>query len=109
MSLSNRNCKPCHGGTPKLTSAEIESYSQELKGWTVDQEKKLIKSYKTKDFMRALEKANAIGEIAEDQGHHPDLLVRWGELRVEIWTHAIGGLSESDFILAAKIDQQLSQ
>lgn len=108
MSLSSRKCKPCSGETPRLTSAEIESYSGELKDWKIEAEKKLRKSFKTKDFMSAMEKANAVAEIAEEEGHHPDLLVRWGELGIEIWTHAIDGLSEADFILAAKIDEKLA-
>ncbi len=104
MSLADKTCIPCSGGTAKLTDQEIKTLSAELSGWTV-QDEKLLKSIKTKDFAKALEAANSIGALAEEQGHHPDLLVRWGELKIELSTHAIGGLSEADFILAAKIDK----
>jgi 4a-hydroxytetrahydrobiopterin dehydratase len=108
-SLADRKCEACHGGTPKLTPEQIQELQKQLNDWLVtESNKKLEKSIKTKDFQQALEKANIIGRIAESEGHHPDLLVRWGELRIELWTHAIDGLSEADFILAAKIDRALS-
>lgn len=78
----------------------------ELQGWSVEaDDKHLKKSIKTRDFLESLDLANKIGVVAEEQGHHPDLLVRWGELNIELWTHKIDGLSEADFILAAKIDR----
>jgi 4a-hydroxytetrahydrobiopterin dehydratase len=108
-SLADRRCEACHGGTPKLSSQQIEELQKQLDNWLVSEgDKKLEKSIKTKDFQQALEKANIIGRIAESEGHHPDLLVRWGELRILLWTHAIDGLSEADFILAAKIDRALN-
>jgi 4a-hydroxytetrahydrobiopterin dehydratase len=76
----------------------------ELHGWSVMNDHHLIKTIKTKNFKRALEFANKIGALAEEEGHHPDLLVRWGELKVELWTHKVDGLTEADFVLAAKID-----
>jgi 4a-hydroxytetrahydrobiopterin dehydratase len=105
MSLADKKCVPCDGGTPKLTGAQIKSLSSELSDWQVDNDTKLQRKIKTKDFMASLNMANKIGEIAEEQGHHPDLTVRWGELGIELWTHAVDGLTESDFILAAKIDR----
>lgn len=103
--LSEKSCAPCRGGVPPLTAEEIEPLLEELKNWEVKDEKRLLKEYKFDDFNSALKLANKIGDIAEQEGHHPDLLVRWGELKIELWTHRIDGLTESDFILAAKIDK----
>ena len=105
MSLSEKTCVPCRGGVPPLTKAEYEPMLAELKGWEVQDDNRLLKSYKFDNFQKSLDLANKIGEIAEKEGHHPDLLVRWGELKIDLWTHAVGGLTESDFILAAKIDK----
>lgn len=107
MSLADKQCEPCHGGIPALSSAQIQPFLKELKDWNVTDDQRLHKSIKTKNFQQALDLANRIGAVAEEQGHHPDLLVRWGELRIELWTHAVGGLTEADFILAAKIDRLL--
>ena len=104
MSLADKTCEPCRGGTPPLTAQQVEPLLRELKDWKVEGGKKLIKQVKTENFMESLNKANEIGKIAEEQGHHPDLLVAWGNLRIDLWTHKIDGLSEADFILAAKID-----
>lgn len=103
--LAEKTCVPCRGGVPPLTAEEIEPLFQELKNWEVKDDNRLLKVYKFGDFKSALKLANKIGEIAEQEGHHPDLLVRWGELKIELWTHKIDGLTESDFILAAKIDK----
>ncbi|MBX9772309.1 MAG: 4a-hydroxytetrahydrobiopterin dehydratase [Candidatus Obscuribacterales bacterium] len=105
MSLSQKSCVPCRGGVPPLTRKEFEPLMAELKDWQVIDDRRLKKSYKLQNFAQALDLANKIGAIAEEQGHHPDLLVRWGELAIDLWTHKIDGLTESDFILAAKIDQ----
>jgi 4a-hydroxytetrahydrobiopterin dehydratase len=105
VSLSEKTCVPCRGGVPPLTAEEIEPLFQELNNWEVKDNHKLLKSYKFDDFKSALKLANKMGEIAEQEGHHPDLLVRWGELKIELWTHKVDGLTESDFILAAKIDK----
>lgn len=105
MSLADKSCVPCRGGIPPLTKSEYEPLLAQLKGWSVEGDRKLLKTIKTKDFKEALDLANKFGEIAEEQQHHPDLLVRWGELKIELWTHKIDGLSEADFILAAKLDQ----
>lgn len=105
MSLAEKTCVPCRGGVPPLTRLEFEPMLAQLKDWQVEDDRKLIKSFKLTNFRQALDLANKVGEIAEQQGHHPDLLVRWGELRIELWTHKVNGLTESDFILAAKIDR----
>jgi 4a-hydroxytetrahydrobiopterin dehydratase len=109
MHLSQKTCLPCRGGVPPLTEQEYKPLLAELSHWQVDSGKKLRKTVSLKDFQASLDLANAIGRIAEEQGHHPDLLVRWGELGIELWTHKIDGLTESDFILAAKIDQLIAQ
>ena len=108
VALADKTCEPCHGGTKRLSAEEEKSLLAELSGWQLDdKEKKLRKSVKTDDFAQSLNLANRIGELADKLDHHPALLVRWGELGISIWTHAIDGLSEADFILAAKIDRLL--
>ena len=103
--LAERRCVPCHGGVPPLGAAEIEKFSGELDNWEVVGQHLLKKTYEFPNFARALALVNRIGEIAEAEGHHPDICFGWGRVEVNIYTHAIDGLSESDFILAAKIDQ----
>ncbi|HNB23141.1 MAG TPA: 4a-hydroxytetrahydrobiopterin dehydratase [Candidatus Melainabacteria bacterium] len=105
MTLTQKKCIPCSGGTPQLTESERESFLKEIEGWQVDEEKKLVKTFSFSDFNGPMELANKCWQVAESEGHHPDLFVAWGKLTVEIWTHAVGGLTESDFILAAKIDE----
>jgi 4a-hydroxytetrahydrobiopterin dehydratase len=83
----------------------IQSFINQLSGWAVENNQKLIKTYKFKNFVEAMEFANAITPVAEEEGHHPDLYIAWGEVRVYLWTHKIDGLTESDFIMAAKIDR----
>lgn len=103
--LADQRCVPCLGGTPPLTPAQVAPLLAQLEGWTVDNNKKLEKSYKFKNFVQAVEFVNAVTQVAEQEGHHPDLYVRWGEVRVYLWTHKIDGLTESDFFMAAKIDR----
>jgi len=89
-----------------LTAEEIKPLLAQLEGWRVEDDKKLIKSYPFKNFVQAMEFAyRAVMPLAEEEGHHPDLYVRWGEARVYLWTHKIDGLTESDFVMAAKIDR----
>jgi len=107
MGLAEKKCNECSGETPKLGASEVEKLLHELTGWTIDSQNRLHKSVKLKDFKQSLALANRIGAIAEDEGHHPDLTVRWAELVITIWTHAVNGLTENDFILAAKIDEAL--
>jgi 4a-hydroxytetrahydrobiopterin dehydratase len=103
-SLADNKCIPCKGGTPPLTREQIEPLKSQLEGWQVEDDKKLIKSYKLKNFVEAVDFVNRITPVAEAENHHPDLYVRWGEVRVYLWTHKIDGLTESDFYMAAKID-----
>jgi 4a-hydroxytetrahydrobiopterin dehydratase len=102
--LADRQCVPCRGGVPPLAGDEIEKLQSQLDGWQVVNEHHLRKEYKLKDFKEAQAFVNRIGDVAEQQGHHPDICYGWGRAEVTIWTHKIDGLTESDFILAAKID-----
>lgn len=107
--LSEKKCVPCQGGVPPLAHKEIEALLQQLGNkWSVNQAGHLNKVYVFDDFMSAMRFANQIADVAEEEAHHPDLIVAWGKCEVEIWTHKINGLTESDFILAAKIDQIVS-
>lgn len=103
--LADRKCVPCLGGMPPLTAEEIAPLLGQLDGWQVEDNKKLIKAFRFKNFVEAVDFVNAIAPVAEAEGHHPDLYVRWGQVRVYLWTHKIDGLTESDFVMAAKIDR----
>jgi len=103
--LAGRECVPCRGGVPPLKGDEIQDLISKLDQWSVVSEHHLTKAYKFRDFKESLAFVNRVGELAEQQGHHPDISFGWGRVEVTIWTHKIDGLTESDFILAAKIDQ----
>jgi len=103
--LKNKSCVPCRGGIPPLGREEIESLLKRLdQGWRAVDDHHLEKTYSFDDFRQALEFTNKVGSIAEAEGHHPDIYLAWGQARLTIWTHKIDGLTESDFILAAKAD-----
>jgi 4a-hydroxytetrahydrobiopterin dehydratase len=103
--LAKRHCEPCEKGTAPLKGKAIERLKQNLgEGWKVVDEHHLEREYSFKDFREALEFTNRVGEIAEAEGHHPDLFLTWGKVGIKLWTHSLGGLSENDFILAAKAD-----
>lgn len=102
--LAAKNCAPCRGGVPPLKGAELRSIAAKVPGWQVVDDHHITKSYKFPDFVSALAFVNKVGALAEEQGHHPDILLTWGRADVTTWTHKINGLTESDFILAAKID-----
>lgn len=104
--LARRDCVPCRGGVPPLESEETSRLLAELDpAWRVVAQHHLHREYRFPDFKTALAFTNHLGEIAERQGHHPDILLGWGKVGVDIWTHKIDGLTESDFILAAKSDE----
>ena len=105
--LLAKKCVPCEGGVPKLTPAEADAQLAKLPGWTiVHQGERIRREWVVKNFMAAVRFFNSVADVAEAEGHHPDLhLVGYRNVAIEIWTHAIGGLSENDFILAAKIDE----
>jgi len=103
--LSEKQCVPCRGGVPPLKGQDLERIARELDGnWQVVDEHHLEKEYPFKNFREALDFTNRVGELAESQNHHPDIYLAWGKVKVTIWTHKIDGLTESDFILAAKIE-----
>jgi 4a-hydroxytetrahydrobiopterin dehydratase len=104
-SLADNKCVSCRGGTPPLTRDQIVPLQEQLQGWLVEADKKLIKFFKFKNWLEAVDFVNRISPVAEAENHHPDLYVRWGEVRVYLWTHKINGLTESDFFMAAKIDR----
>ncbi len=101
--LAGRQCVPCRGGVPPLEGAELDSFAAQLPNWQVANKHHLNRRYETKNFRDALGFVNRISEIAEQQNHHPDINFGWGYVEVSIWTHKINGLTESDFILAAKL------
>jgi 4a-hydroxytetrahydrobiopterin dehydratase len=103
--LANKQCEPCRGGVPPLNPEQTKTLLDELRGgWKIVDNHHLDKTYIFDDFKQALDFTNKVGEIAEAQGHHPDIHLAWGQVRLNIWTHKIDGLTESDFILAAKAD-----
>ena len=103
--LSLGKCEPCNGNTPKLDYQEISKFLSELNEWSVnDNQEMIFKKFKFSNFKKAISFANKVGEIAESEGHHPDISIGWGYCLVMVHTHAINGLSINDFILAAKID-----
>src|SRR5208337_5541796 len=108
--LADRNCVPCRGGVPPLTGSQLAEIHRQLADpaqWNIVNEHHLARAYKFPDFRSALAFVNRVGEIAEEQGHHPDIFLAWGKVEITLWTHAIDGLTESDFIMAAKIDRAL--
>jgi 4a-hydroxytetrahydrobiopterin dehydratase len=105
--LTEMKCVPCRGDEPQATPQEIAEYREQVPEWTVterDGVKRLQRTYKFKNFARALEFTNRVGALAEEQGHHPVLVTEWGRVTVTWWTHAIGGLHRNDFIMAARSD-----
>lgn len=104
--LAARSCVPCKGGVPPLRGEPLRELQARLgNGWEVVDGHHLSKTYSFRNFAEALDFVNRVGRIAEEQGHHPDLHLSWGEVREEVWTHRIDGLTESDFVLAAKSDR----
>jgi len=106
--LANRQCVPCRGGVPPLKGEELRRYAGELQGWEVVDEHHLQREYSFRDFAEALAFVNRVGRMAEEQGHHPDVYLSWGRVRIEVWTHKVNGLTESDFVFAAKCDRLFS-
>ena len=107
--LANKKCIPCEGGIPSFNIEEIHKYLKKVDGWEVksDDQKTyyLIKEFKFDNFLKSIQFVNKVGDIAETEGHHPDIWFGWGYAKIKIFTHAIRGLHESDFVLAAKIDK----
>lgn len=103
--LDQMRCVPCEGGEPALTKAEIAKYAADVPEWKVTEGPRLVRQFKFRDFVHAMQFVNAMAAVAEEQGHHPDFFVHWNEVRVELWTHATGGLHANDFILAYRLDR----
>lgn len=103
--LASKTCVPCRGGVPPLKGQELAALHAQVTGWNVVAEHHITKTFIFPDFRQALNFVNRVGDLAEQQGHHPDIYLAWGKVEITTWTHKIDGLTESDFILAAKIDQ----
>jgi 4a-hydroxytetrahydrobiopterin dehydratase len=103
--LASQTCVPCRGGVPPLKGPELKAIQQQVPQWSVINEHHITRKFTFPDFKQALDFVNRVGEVAEQQGHHPDILLTWGKAEVTMWTHKIDGLTQSDFIMAAKIDK----
>ena len=103
--LASKICVPCRGGVPPLKGSQLAGLAAQVPQWQIGNEHHLTRNFAFPDFRQALDFVNRVGEIAEEQGHHPNILLTWGRAEITIWTHKIDGLTESDFILAAKIDK----
>lgn len=109
MNLADQHCVPCRGGIPPLKGPDLAPYAAELPEWKIVEEHHLQRFFQFRDFREALDFVNRVGGIAEEEGHHPDLCLGWGKVDVQIYTHKIRGLSQGDFVLAAKIDRIYSE
>jgi 4a-hydroxytetrahydrobiopterin dehydratase len=105
VELAEKTCVPCKGGVPPMTGRELERILKLVPEWKAVNEHHIVRTFTFPDFKQALDFVNRVGEIAEKQGHHPDILLAWGKVEITLWTHKINGLTESDMIVAAKIDQ----
>ena len=104
--LAEKECVPCKGGVPALKGEDLQRLKRELDGgWQIVRDHQLEREFKFKNFLEALNFTTRVGELAEAQNHHPDIYLTWGKVKVTIWTHKVDGLTESDFVLAAKIDR----
>jgi 4a-hydroxytetrahydrobiopterin dehydratase len=106
--LADKTCVPCRGGVPPLKGQDLKTLHASVPQWTITTEHHIHREFRFPDFKRALEFVNGVGALAEEQGHHPDILLAWGKAGITLWTHKIDGLTESDFIMAAKIDRLFS-
>jgi 4a-hydroxytetrahydrobiopterin dehydratase len=106
MDFATRKCAPCEAGTPRKPAGEVDAALRALDGWDAREERTRIhKQYRFKDFVEAMRFVNALADLAEAEGHHPDFTVHWNTVDVTLWTHTVGGLSDNDFIVAAKLDR----
>lgn len=106
MDLTQKHCVPCEGGVLPMSAEEVYKYLSQVNGWVViDGNKRINKKFKFKNFVDAMKFINNVAEIAEKEKHHPNVHIFYNTVELELWTHAIGGLSENDFILASKVDK----
>ncbi len=106
MDFASRKCVPCEGGVPRMAAGEVDEALGALDGWDAREERTRIhKHYRFQDFVAAMRFVNALAALAEAEGHHPDFAVHYSAVDVTLWTHAAGGLTENDFIVAAKLDR----
>lgn len=103
MDLTQKKCKPCEGGVPPLTEEQANDLFKQIPSWTI-KDGHVFKQFKFKDFKEAMAFVNRVAGIAEQENHHPNILISYNKVDIEVWTHSINGLSENDFILPAKID-----
>jgi len=103
--FADKTCVPCRGGVPPLKGQQLEEMLKHIPNWNAVNVHHITRTFTFPNFQKALDFVNRAGAIAEEQGHHPDILLSWGKAEVTLWTHKIDGLTESDFIMAAKIDQ----
>jgi 4a-hydroxytetrahydrobiopterin dehydratase len=103
--LADKKCVPCRGGVPALKGVDLQKLHDSVPAWTVTGEHHLNRKFSFPDFKQALDFVNRVGAVSEEEGHHPDILLAWGKAEITLWTHKIDGLTESDFIMAAKIDR----
>ena len=104
LDLTKKRCASCTQKVPPLKGDELKSFFEQIHDWKLIDDHHIVKEYRFKNFQEALDFTNKVGELAEQEGHHPDILLSWGKVKVELWTHKIDGLSENDFIFAAKCD-----
>lgn len=104
LPLSERSCLPCRGEEQALSAQQVEQLLPQLDGWHLEDDHHLLRVFEFEDFVTALGHVNRVSEVAEELGHHPNISFTWGRVEIRIWTHAIDGLTEADFVLAAKID-----
>ncbi len=108
MHLTDKKCVACEGGIPPLNERQVARYHNEIPEWTVVENKKINRTLVLKDFAEAMQFVNKVAACAEGEGHHPDITISWNKVTLTLTTHAIGGLSENDFIMAAKINKILN-
>ncbi len=108
--LVSRTCEPCRGGMPSLSETQARQFLEQTPEWALQEKaSRLVRRFEFENFKSGLEFVNRVGDLSEEQGHHPDIAIHWNKVELVLWTHAIGGLHENDFILAAKIDRLLEE
>jgi len=108
--LASKSCVPCRGGIPPLTAEKARELARDTPQWRLEENAtRLTRRFEFEDFKKAIEFVNRVAEVAEQEGHHPDIAIHWNQVDLTLWTHKIGGLHQNDFILAAKIDRLLEE